>query len=134
MYRYTAKSDQNLIVYCKLLRKEVSIHCISRTMTNALKEIKQRSKYIKNQIAEYKLNKESVLFQAVRKFASLVNETVTKEFLVTTYMNTFGTTADNDLVYDLLGWSNEDNTIGRRMRIWCTTAVLTETLRLLDEE
>jgi hypothetical protein len=103
-------------------------------MTNALKEIKQRSKYIKNQIAEYKLNKESVLFQAVRKFASLVSPTVSKEFLVTTYMNTFGTTADNDLVYDLLEWSNEDNTIGRRMRIWCTTAVLTETLRLLDEE
>lgn len=107
-------------------------------MNNTLKEIKQRSKYMAKQIAEYNktsdanIGNASVLFQAVRKFAKLVDQTVTKEFLVTTYMNTFGTTADNDLVYDLLGWSNDDNTIGRRMRIWCTTAVLTETLRLLE--
>jgi hypothetical protein len=109
-------------------------------MSTHLKELKQKAKQNAKTISEYKkyndmIDNAPVLFKQVRDFSRQVGDHLgDKEYLGQSYVDHFGTDADNDLVYDMLGWSNDDNTHGRRIRCWCTTAVLNEQLRKMDED
>jgi len=109
-------------------------------MSTHLKELKQKAKQNAKTISEYKkyndmIDNAPVLFKMVRDFSRQVGDHLgDKEYLGQSYVDHFGTETDNDLVYDMLGWSNDDNTVGRRIRCWCTTAVLNEQLRKMDED